>query len=128
MTDTPAGKRKRGRPPLAASFDFTEWWAKRIYAERAAAIEAAKPKTIGRPRLVKIGRSRDGQTHRAPVEHVTQAANEIMAECPTMTRRDALWTALLEILAEHDIPERGARTVLDNIRRLDRMRRKLPAK
>mgnify|MGYP001191500213 CR=1 FL=1 len=128
MTEPTPGKRKRGRPPLAASFDFTEWWAKRIYAERAAAIEAAKPKTIGRPRLATIGKSRGGQIHRVPVEHVAQAADEITAESPAMTRRDALWTALLEMLADRNVPERGARTVLDNICRLDRMRRKIPAK
>jgi hypothetical protein len=126
MIEIPTPKRKRGRPKLIDSFTFSASWASRIYAQRAAAV--APPASMGRPRLVEIGTARNGKPYRIPLELITADADASIEQHPGMTRKDAMHRALRAIMQEAGIPPRGFLAVLDNIIRLDQLRRKLPRK
>jgi hypothetical protein len=126
MTEIPTPKRKRGRPKLIESFAFSPSWASRIYALRAAAV--APPASMGRPRLVEIGTARNGKSYRIPLELITEDAGMLREQHPGMTRKGAIRQALRDIMRQADIPPRGFLAVLENIVRLDQLRRKLPRK
>lgn len=132
-------KRGRGRPPIA--FEFSPYWAKRIYRERREALEDLRRRSgklrSGRPDGLMIDPlySIDGRAHPLviPAHRIAEEADQVTETARKlgrkMKRREAVYEALLTLLDRFGKRDRIIRNpfLLETALRLDREYRRTVA-